>query len=75
MPDAVQNELDSSAVSKSPKSEMMWDILKQLQSDIMEIRRECKGEKRGRSPTRSISRGKKWRYKNDQAQGVKNVGI
>ena len=63
MPDAVQNELDSPAVSKSPKSEMMWDILKQLQSDITEIRRERKGEKRGRSPTRSISRDKKQRYK------------
>ena len=51
MPDAVQNEIDSSAVSKSPKSEMMWDILKQLQSDITEIRRERKGEKRGKGPT------------------------
>ena len=51
MPDAVENELDSSAVGKSPKSEMMWHILKQLQSDITEIRRERKGEKRGRSPT------------------------
>ena len=37
MTDAVQNKLDSSAVSKSPKSEKMWDILKQLQSDITEI--------------------------------------
>ena len=65
MPDAVQNELDSPAVfySKSPKSEMMWDILKQLQSDITEIRSERKGEKRGRSPARSISRDKKRRYK------------
>ena len=72
MLDAVQNELDSSAVSKSSKSEMMWDIIKQLQSDITEIRREHKGEKRGRSPKK---RDKKGGIKNDQPQGVKKVGV
>ena len=54
---------------------MMWDILKQLQSDITEIRKKRKGEKRGGSSTRSISRGKKRRYKNAQAQGVKNIVV
>ena len=63
---------DDSAVNKSPKSEMMWDILKQLQSDIMEIRREH----RGRSPTRSISRSKKRRYrKRSSSRGKKRRRI
>ena len=63
---------DNSAVNKSPKSEMMWDILKQLQSDIMEIRREH----RGRSPTRSISRSKKRRYrKRSSTRGKKRRRI
>ena len=63
---------NNSAVNKSPKSEMMWDILKQLQSDIMEIRREH----RGRSPTRSISRSKKRRHrKRSSTRGKKRRRI
>ena len=55
---------------------MMWDILKQLQSDITEIRRERKGEKRGRSQIRSISRSKKRRYtKRSSSRGKKRRRI
>ena len=54
---------------------MMWDILKQLQSDITEIRRECKGEKEGEVQHDQFPEVKNGGIKNDQAQGVKTVGI